>query len=171
MVGAPGAGYEQDQVFINPDGSSSSVPITWAYNHHCTQRFAALKSTVALRTTACSKRLRIALPRRPAVEAYLQGMYSSMTKISMRPGDMGHYGHATDFRYELSNVANDPRANSSIPTSQFFSEVGAAAATAFCTRVLGWLMGWSAFCCLDAGQRRGEPQELPWLHTKHGAAD
>lgn len=27
-------GYEVDQVFVNPDGSESPVPITWAYNHH-----------------------------------------------------------------------------------------------------------------------------------------
>eukprot|EP00730_Choanoeca_flexa_P014858 TRINITY_DN6649_c0_g2_i2.p1 TRINITY_DN6649_c0_g2~~TRINITY_DN6649_c0_g2_i2.p1 ORF type:complete len:719 (+),score=185.41 TRINITY_DN6649_c0_g2_i2:78-2234(+) len=52
-------------------------------------------------------------------EAYLHGAYS---KLAVREADPTIDPHALRKRYEMTNVADDPRANSSIPAGQWFSE-------------------------------------------------
>ena len=72
-----------------------SVPITWAYNHH--------------------------------FEAYLSGSYSEMTQVdSNSVGAIPFGGHnhgASTFWITLPKEdVEDPRPESHVPTSQFFSE-------------------------------------------------
>jgi hypothetical protein len=55
-------------------------------------------------------------------EAYLVGAYSAVETFKVTPGDSKMDGHAIYFRNSIVGVKGDPRANSSIPAGQFFSE-------------------------------------------------
>ena len=83
------------QVF-KTDNGDKSVPITWAYNHH--------------------------------FEAYLSGSYSELTKLhaneygALHFHAAHHHGSQAFWSAVPKGGKEDPRPNSDIPTSQFFSE-------------------------------------------------
>ena len=80
---------------MKTEEGDQSVPITWAYNHH--------------------------------FEAYLSGSYSEMTQIAgdavgALPFGMNNHGAPTFWMTLPKEDTDDPRPESQVPTSQFFSE-------------------------------------------------
>ena len=71
-------GYEVDQVFKNSDGSETSVPITWAYNHHYE---AYLRNS--------------------------QNSFEKVNGNNINPDDLGQYNHGSRKLFKLGNGSKD----------------------------------------------------------------